>query len=828
MAKKTTTVSAIVSDTASVPPVSSGDCDTTTTTTTFQFPFNTVLSFAPLIEYANQNFGGERSSLRSLVAELNQRLSASPQLQEPIEDLSLLDQHRESVDWLMSMVFPPALWDQDYSMAIAPFKLAPFYSTPAFRRTFLQGGNGEKLAQEFANEAKIRYRAIAAYVKIARQFFNFTIDFPGLSLKASASDPESGTSRYYRFTFDMRFIRFVPTGPLPELTDQQRQQILYNLTDLETWQSIIPPDLFRIEGFVLINATDISDNEFVGVLERELVESSSSILAMEGFQRLQQIIRAYLRQKDLVLGLVAIDGDTIMVLNYGAQLPNGQPKTCLLNQSYHFLRSQLAGSTIEQALLNGKPQVIEDVLQLPTPRAAGDEALIGKGFRSAYFAPLNYNGALIGALNIYSPNAGDLTELNTLKLTNLLPLFSMVVRRSLADMENQVQAVIRQQYTAVHPSVEWKFREAAKGFLTRQGMVAENQIEPIVFHDVYPLFSVSDIRGSSDHRNQAIQQDLIEQLSLAWGVLDSARAARQLPILDHLLFRVHDKIAHIESGLHSGDEAGVLDFLRHEVESLFSHIGDFGPAVAQRIDDYNATLDPEIKAVYQKRKEFEESVTAINRVIAAFVESEEERAQGMFPHYFEKHQTDGVDFGVYVGQSLVNDRQFSDLYLRNLRLWQLLVMCGAARLANEVKSTLTVPLDTTHLVLVQTTPLSISYRLDEKQFDVDGAYNIRYAIMKKRIDKAEIKGTGERLTQPGKLAIVYSQPREAQEYRQYLEYLVASRMIEPEIEDLDLDDLQGVHGLKALRVNVVLQRAAGDVEVPEAIERAIREFSEGG
>ncbi|MCC7439943.1 MAG: GAF domain-containing protein [Armatimonadetes bacterium] len=818
MAKKATTVS----DTPSAHPASP---EAETTTTTSQFPFKTVFSFAPLIEYVNSNIGGQRSNLSSLVAELNERLSATPRLQEPIEDLSLLDQHRESVDWLMSMVFPPAFWDRDCSTAVLPSKFAPLYATPAFRQTFLEGEYRGSLAKEFNSDWAMRNRAIAAYVNIARSFFNLTIDFTGYLFVVALPSPDTGLLRYYRLNFDIRFIRFVPTRPLPQLTEQQRQQILCNLTDLDVWQSVIPPDLFQIEGFVLLNAVDVSDHELVGALERELVQSST-IVAAEGFQRLQQIIRAYLRRKELVIGLVAMDGDTLMVLNYGAELPQTQANACVLNQSYRVSCNQLAGSTIERALLSGQPQVIEDVLQLPTPRSAGDETLMTKGFRSAYFAPLHYNGALIGGLNIYSPNPGDLTELNTLKLTELLPLFSMVVHRSLVDMENQVQSVIRQQYTAVHPSVEWKFRQAAKGFITRQGTVAENQIEPIVFHDVYPLFSVSDIRGSSDHRNQAIQHDLIEQLSLAWGVIDAGCKVRQLPILDHLLFRIHDNIARIESGLHSGDEAGVLDFLRHEVESLFGHIGDFGPAVAQRIDDYNAALDPEIHAVYRKRKEFEESVTAINRVIAAFVESEEERAQGMFPHYFEKHQTDGVDFGVYVGQSLVNDRQFNDLYLRNLRLWQLLVMCGAARLADEVKSTLTIPLDTTHLVLVQTTPLSISYRLDEKQFDVDGAYNIRYAIMKKRIDKAEVKGTKERLTQPGKLAIVYSQPREAQEYRQYLEFLAASRMIEPGIEELDLEDLQGVHGLKALRVNVVLQPAADEVQVPEAIERAIREFSE--
>ena len=93
--------------------------------------------------------------------------------------------------------------------------------------------------------------------------------------------------------------------------------------------------------------------------------------------------------------------------------------------------------------------------------------------------------------------------------------------------------------------------------------------------------------------------------------------------------------------------------------------------------------------------------------------------------------------------------------------------------------------------------------MDEKQFDVDGAYNIRYEIMKKRIDKAYIKDTNERLTQPGKLSIVYSQKDELEEYVQYLEYLQSIGYLGPVIEDLELEDLQGTTGLKALRVDFV-------------------------
>jgi ATP-dependent exoDNAse (exonuclease V) beta subunit len=106
---------------------------------------------------------------------------------------------------------------------------------------------------------------------------------------------------------------------------------------------------------------------------------------------------------------------------------------------------------------------------------------------------------------------------------------------------------------------------------------------------------------------------------------------------------------------------------------------------------------------------------------------------------------------------------------------------------------------------------------------VDGAYNIRYEIIKKRIDKAVIKGSAERLTQPGKIAIIYSQAKEALEYRQYIDYLQAAAYLTGEVEEVELEDLQGLQGLKALRVTVnmqppLIQERAAPAEMEEAIQ----------
>jgi hypothetical protein len=100
--------------------------------------------------------------------------------------------------------------------------------------------------------------------------------------------------------------------------------------------------------------------------------------------------------------------------------------------------------------------------------------------------------------------------------------------------------------------------------------------------------------------------------------------------------------------------------------------------------------------------------------------------------------------------------------------------------------------------------------MDEKQFDVDGTYNARYEIIKKRIDKSYIKGTNERLTQKGKLSIVYSQKKDELEYLRYISFLKSKGYFTNNIEIVDLEGLQGVSGLKAIRAEILYKKNSED------------------
>ena len=106
---------------------------------------------------------------------------------------------------------------------------------------------------------------------------------------------------------------------------------------------------------------------------------------------------------------------------------------------------------------------------------------------------------------------------------------------------------------------------------------------------------------------------------------------------------------------------------------------------------------------------------------------------------------------------------------------------------------------------------------------MDGAYNIRYEIVKKRIDKVHLRDSKERLTQPGKIAIVYSQHKELEEYMEFFEYLHNEGMLSGDVEQLELEDTQGISGLKAIRTDIIFDddNTAPKVELSKIMSKEL-------
>jgi hypothetical protein len=610
-------------------------------------------------------------------------------------------------------------------------------------------------------------------------------------------DQTTGIVRHYRAFINGDFSKITPKENHIPLSQEDIHLLLDNSSDVELWKKMIPPGTYEYEGIALITLFDQTEDETLSELKQLLLEDNA-LQNEKNLNKLQEQLAIYLGTEKIDIGFESYDesSSSIKALHGAVRssklLGNHEESSigeCFCDYSY-------------EALLSRKDFfAISNVKELKEAPSQFIKRMYEVGVGSFIVAPLKYNDQIIAFIEVTSPTQGALNSMIATRLRTVLPMFTVAVSRSIDRHQTELEAIIQDKFTSIHPAVTWKFFDAAEEIYRNKGNDLVDDVGEISFNDVYPLYGQFDIRGSSDARNASIQADLLEQLNLADEVFKQAAAYDRLPIYQQLLFRIDQYRQSLSREIHAGDEVKILDFIHREIDPVFDYfqtIEELVPAVTR----YRKSLDSTLGVLYQQRKEYESSVTAINERISDYIHQQQTHAQNMFPHYFEKYKTDGVEYNAYIGQSLIQAKTFHPLHLKNLRLWQLLVTCGVENLHQAYKEELPMPLEITSLILAHSNPLAIRFRMDEKRFDVDGAYNIRYEILKKRIDKAYIKGTTERLTQPGKLAIVYSQDWEADEYIQYLTYLQSINYLDDHIERLDLQDLQGTAGLQALRVGL--------------------------
>jgi len=246
----------------------------------------------------------------------------------------------------------------------------------------------------------------------------------------------------------------------------------------------------------------------------------------------------------------------------------------------------------------------------------------------------------------------------------------------------------------------------------------------------------------------------------------------------------------------------VNDWLENELRPFLTHFKEGNEEYEAIMEEYFEAINEETGVAHDNRRRLEVSMNKVITSVNRYLDNMKGDIQQAYPSYFEKFRTDGVEYDIYIGQSIAPEKPYNDIYLKNLRLLQMTSMAAIARNSHALLAELDQPVQTTQLIFIHSNSININFRKDEKRFDVEGAYNIRYHIVKKRIDKVNIRGTKERLTQPNKIALVYFNQKEADEYISYIKYLQGEKVLRDDLEYLDLEELQGVSGLRALRVGV--------------------------
>lgn len=766
------------------------------------FPMEIHISFEKLLEDYKAHLSSEDELLQQRAKRFIEIAQAHPQLIEGIDTPEDLSKLQPQIDLLLADLFSEILTNNEIKIASLPFNEGIIKASKRYKNIIAAAG--EDFHPEISNFNEDHTYIMGCSIILMHLGYNidfrrpFYYDIPD----------KNGIVRHYRMLYNGDYIAISPGEDAPEITQEIVAELLDNFDNIALWKQHIPPRSWIFKGFVLANlydaTTDVSLSDFKTSL---LKYDKSDSNFMSGFQ---DIFRSIFNLQEVQVGYTAFNAED---QNF-ERTPDKQIKSFILGGKFQeSCKDALCSGSYQTIFLEKQFFAVSDIEKYHAYDTSVHlyRNFLDQGIRSAILAPLIYENEFLGLFEIVSPNTYELNSINANKLLDVMPYLvdSILSERELA--ENEIEVIIQNECTSIHPSVYWKFRQEAKRVMyAQQGGDTTVPFRDIVFKDVYPLFGQIDIKGSSHARNEAVKEDLLLQIDLAKEIMDRAIKVEPLPIYEEIQFRINSFYNELNQQLMVDSERGVLDFFENDLHPLFDHFRKMDETLASLIEGYLNRLEIDMGFIYENRKAYDDSVMIINRRMANLLDKKQKTAQKMYPHFFERFKTDGVEHNMYIGESITRENNFNKIYLYNLRLWQLQVMCEMENEHYKLSRKLPHTLEVASMILVFNTSLSVRFRMDEKRFDVDGTYNARYEVVKKRVDKAYIKGTKERITQKGKLTIIYSQKEDEQEYLRYIEFLQAKKYLGEQVEILELQDLQAVTGLKAIRVEVLYKKKEGE------------------
>ncbi|MCX2484764.1 GAF domain-containing protein [Pedobacter sp. MR2016-24] len=752
-------------------------------------PFQIQVSFDQLLERLEKVAADPANDQHVRAKSLLEEAASCPELRTGITDVAQIEDNRDLIRRLLADLIPEALTLNEIKAVSMPYRDFMFNRTQRFKNILRAAGPDFKFNIRGFDEHQFY---VLSCCLILNEFYGTRLDFSKpLFYDIPTAD---SITKHYRILYNAEHLDIVPTDKVVPITAEDIDLLTNNYEDLALWKSKFPKESYILKGFAIMSLYDATVENAVSLLKEKLI----GLNTVRFQQSVEAIFRSIYQIAHIEIGftLFISEENKFKVASFGQPM-----KSFIIPDHYAEADKEMLCTYSYQRLIEDKVYfAISDVLKFQSIDPSSDLAqnFLAKNIHSFILAPIIKNGVLLGVFEVVSPKANDLNSVNANKLEVVMPFLTESIERLVNEYQVQVQAIIQDYYTTIHSSVYWKFKAAAQQYLDARQSGRDYNLPEVIFKNVFPLYGQADIKGSSDARNMSVQKDLRKQMNALLHLLE---LLQPLASFHEELKQVEIFLHQLEISVQANTEQQITTYLNGGLLLRLKKITD--PECLPLISSYFAESNQEKGDFYTYRRKYETTVSLINEKMAHIIDKRQTEAQALFPHYYERFKSDGVEHNLYIGSSILPSQQFEIRKLYDLRLWQLRVLCEMELAHYHLKSQLPYQLEVTTLVLVYHTPIDIRFRMDEKRFDVDGTYNARFEIVKKRIDKAHIKHSLERITAVGKLTIVYSSDTEEQEYRNYIQILQQDQVLGTHIEKFEVEDLQGISGLKGLRVVIL-------------------------
>lgn len=758
-------------------------------------PFQVYISFKKYLDVLEHIRYNDRLEYRVNYAEsLIESTRNFKEFREGFQDTALLEKYEDLIRLLLADLFPTGLTKNEIKAASIPLSNITFNYTERFKDILKDAGKDFEI--ELRNISDNEFYVFCCclilqsyFKKDIKSTIPFYYDIPN----------KQGIMKHYKITVNSDFTEIIPTEDAKIPSDDILDMLLENLDDFKLWKKYFPSQSWILKGFTIISLVDCTSEVALSDLKSSMIEIDPEDLNPN--ENLTEIFKSYFDVPELSFGL--------MTFNKKEQKLDKLPiyESLLTNHILDFwinaFDEEIRKSTFNNLNHNSKPVVVSNVNNLDesVKKLPSFSILKDNNVNSFMVIPIMKDGELLAIMEFTSPIAGSFNGLKLKKLEFFTDMVLFSLNRFYFEKNYQIEAIIQREYTTIHDSVVWKFRNEAEKYFTASLGKKIYTLKQISFKNLTPLFGVSDIRSSSEKRFNLMLQDLNQQIESLNEILTltNSDSEKFLLALDVFENELNNEIkADTEQRFQRLLREEIHPFLQGKLEIKTSR------AIKSKIKDYFSQIFSSTELFYSYRKKLDDSITLVNRKLADMLDESQVKAQEIFPHYYERFKSDGVEHNLYIGPTIAPDLHYTSKVVHKLRYWQLKTICKMELDFQSFKKDLPIQLDIASLIFVYNEKIDIRFRMDEKRFDVDGAYNSYYEIIKKRLDKAHIKDSSERITAPGKITIVYFGMENQKEYLDYISKLQKKGVLQHEVEFLRVEDLQGITGLLALRVSFTL------------------------
>jgi hypothetical protein len=752
------------------------------------------LSFKPFVDYLEKRVETEKTIKAQFYQLVLNKFKNYPSLKTDNIDPENACEYTEILELIYTILSPTIEDEKKLFWALTtPTRSKVVFSTDAFS-DLVNKQRKLKKSERLTDKEFKQLQLDFAYRLILQRLYNFPADFKNDTIYA-LPDAKTKLTKYYSIHIDSRFIDVTHDKPLPDLSPEIIEPFIYEGADTTLLADILPLDMFTMKGFAIITMENVTAEHSVETIRRALINGDHDDLYSDVITALQTLAGNAAINFGL-LPLLRVNGrlifDTVECDN--SLLAKKARKDARIGDDFHnFITGYVEkpGAMFFNTLSEKK---IEQYPFLKPLKKAGVTSLA--------ILPVFYNKHLAGILEIYSAQKIVFYEKLLSRIQTAIPLISQLLHNTAEQLNEQLEEVIKTKFTTLQPSVQWKFNDAAWQYLLAGQKKEEPEMQIVSFHDVYPLYGAIDIRDSTIYHNEALKQDVERLKTILTTFVDEVKAISNKQLGIALTNKYAGWLKKITVFEKANDETLLKQYLHSVISPYLSALKNKHQSIQKLVEAYNEAVD-ENGEVYKNRRNLELSVKLINHSLGNYFDQAHSRLQKIYPCYFEKFRSDGIEYDVYTGQDIAPEVPFTDKHLKELRRWQLKAMIDVAGLTNALQVKMPVILQTASLIFAHSSRIDICFRNDERRFDVEGYYNIRYEVIKKRIDKVRVKATNERLTQPDKIALVYFNDDEAEGYIALIKEFQKNKILKKDMEFVALENLQGVTGLKALRVSII-------------------------